>query len=233
MIQTEHQLFSRLCWMLGIQDGHSTFPKGTNNYLRNSKVWNSIRIWNPRSKVESDQPRKEEVAWSVVALGGCSFHSCCLMVRAARRKSEVSAITCFPVPASAFTHSPQRLEGSLTEAIPGGEPRTHSKVFEVHEYCLSNVLLWMGIFHFDYIFTDIFLVTLCYPCSEPLIQSVKKNKIKKQIGGMVEKIENTGPLDLGQMDLIFSHLEGNWSFPHQIRLCALWLELGKIKVMEY
>lgn len=56
-------------------------------------------------------------------------------------KSEVSAIACFLVSASTFTYGPQIFEGSVTGAIPGGEPRTRSKVFEVYEYCLSNVLL--------------------------------------------------------------------------------------------
>lgn len=157
---TEHELCVRLCWMLEIQDGHSTYPKGVNNHLRNSKVWNSIRIWNPRSKVESDQPRREGVAWSVAVLGGCCIHSCCLKVGAAHMKSEVSAIACFLVSASTFTHSPQIFEGAVTGAIPGGEPRTHSKVFEVYEYCLSNVLLRMGMFHLI-TFLQIFSWWLC------------------------------------------------------------------------
>lgn len=185
--------------------------------------------------MESDQPGKEKAAWSVAALGGCCIHSCCLNVGAARRKSEVCPIACFLVPASTFTHSPQRLEASVTETIPGGEPRTHSEVFEVHGYYLRNVLLWMGMFHFDYIFTDIFLVTLYYPCTELLIQSVKQTKIKKRDwqregeGKEKEKIENTGPLDLGKMALLCNHLEGNQPLPHQIWLCVLWLELGKSK----
>lgn len=185
--------------------------------------------------MESDQPGKEEAAWSMAALGGCCIHSCRLKVGAARRKSEFCAIACFLVPASTFIHSPRRLETSVTEANPAGEPRTHSKVFEVHECCLRNVLSWMGMFHFDYIFTDIFLVTLCYPCTELLIQSVKKTKIKKRDwqregeGREKEKIENTGPLDLGKMALLCNHLEGNQPLPHQIWLCVLWLELEKSK----
>lgn len=64
---TEHELCVRLCWMLEIQDGHGTYPKGVNNHLRNSKVWNSIRIWK--------WPAKERRGGMVCGCPGWLLHS--------------------------------------------------------------------------------------------------------------------------------------------------------------